>query len=72
MKENDENALEVADRIYAYKITSDQKDNSNGSSVGRVSALGNRRSWVSISGRDIPKSLKIVLAAPRLALRLTG
>ena len=26
----------------------------------------------SIPGRDIPKSLKMVLAAPRLALRLTG
>ena len=39
------------------------------SSVGRVSA------WAvtcSIPGRDIPKSLKMVLAAPCLALRLTG
>ena len=26
----------------------------------------------SIPGRDIPKSFKMVLAAPRLALRLTG
>ena len=26
----------------------------------------------SIPGRDIPKSLKMVLAAPRLAIRLTG
>ena len=26
----------------------------------------------SIVGRDIPKSLKMVLAAPRLALRITG
>ena len=25
-----------------------------------------------IRGSDIPKSLKIILAAPRLALRLTG
>ena len=41
-----------------------------GSSVGRVSALG--KVMGSIMGCDIPKSLKMVLAAPRLALRLTG
>ena len=39
-----------------------------GSSVGRVSTPRNFTD--SIPGRDIPKSLKNVLAAPRLALRL--
>ena len=45
-----------------------------GSSVGRGSAPGNGKSRPvgSITGRDIPKSLKMVLAAPRSALRLTG
>ena len=42
------------------------------SSVGRVSAPGNGRSHVRSRGPDIPKSLKMVLAAPCLALRLTG
>ena len=34
--------------------------------------FGAREVTGSIPGRDIPKSLKMVLAAPRLALRLTG
>ena len=33
---------------------------------------GEREVTGSIPGRDIPKSLKMVLAAPRLALRFTG
>ena len=33
---------------------------------------GEREVTSSIPGRDIPKSLKMVPAAPRLALRLTG
>ena len=35
----------------------------------------NEREWEvmgSITDRDIPKSLKMVLAAPRLAIRLAG
>ena len=56
-------------------------DTGPGSSVGRVSASWNARSqvrscvvlpWSSILGRGIPKLLKMELAAPRLALRLTG
>ena len=43
-----------------------------GSSVGRVSAQRERAVTGLIPGRDIPKSLKIVLAGPRLALRLAG
>ena len=39
-----------------------------GSSSGRVSASGKGRSRV----RDIPKSLKMILVAPHLALKLTG
>ena len=41
------------------------------SSVGIVFAPGNRRCWVRSQGH-VPKSLKMVLAAPCLALRLTG
>ena len=33
---------------------------------------GEREILGSFPGRDIPKSFKMVLAAPRLALRLTG
>ena len=43
-----------------------------GSSVGRVSASGEWEVTGLIPGRDIPKSLKMFLASPRLALRLMG
>ena len=36
-----------------------------------VGSSGEREVTSSIPGRDIPKSLKMVLAAPRLALRFT-
>ena len=44
------------------------------SSVGVAQSVrsGEREVTGSIPGRDIPKSLKMVLAAPRLALRFTG
>ena len=41
-----------------------------GSSVGSVH-FGEQEVTGSIPGRDIPKSLKMVVSAPRLALRLT-
>ena len=45
----------------------------HGNSISRVSAPGNGREAVgSITGRNIPKLLKMVLAAPRLALWLMG
>ena len=39
--------------------------------VAQVSASGKWEVTGSIRGRDIPKSLKLILVAPRLALRLT-
>ena len=48
------------------------KTNWPSSLVGRVSASAKGRSRVRFPGNDIPESLKMVLAAPRLALRLTG
>ena len=43
-----------------------------GSSVGRVSASGNGRSRVRSRAATYQSRKKVVLAAPRLALRLTG
>ena len=50
--------------FFKYKLTCTGLS----SSVGRVFAPGNIRSLGSIPCRDIPKLLKMVLAAPRLAL----
>ena len=53
---------------YCYFFVLKVQDTGPGSLVGRVSASGNGFD----PGRDIPNSLKVVLAAPRLALSLMG
>ena len=58
----------ISKTIIASRWNMLQKMTGPGSSVGRVSTPGNGRSQVLILGRDIPKSLKMILAAPRLAL----
>ena len=74
--EHSQNLPEVEGKVYPWveflKVLQEDTNTGPDSSVGRVSAPGNGRSRVRSRAATYQSRKKMGLAAPRLALRLTG